>query len=249
MRILWSSYPNVETAYSEIDKLDSFYELHYPDVATSDAAAISEAESSLKILYPLTATPDMKASAASYPDFLGHMDFPGCFRCHDGGHFLVQRNGDFKEVTKQVIPYTCDSCHTWPQIGAAVASLPLGEPPTTHDDALWVFNHKAVASSVDPGTQNCGECHANDYCLNCHKTGAVSVNHEEMMTNHAAVIREQGNTACAYCHQPPYCARCHSEPVLPVTSPLITGEFGATPRGIEWPLLASIPGGRGAGGQ
>ena len=118
---------------------------------------------------------------------MGHMDFPGCFRCHDGGHFLVKDGA----VTSEVIPYTCDTCHTWPQIGGAVASLPLGEPPVTHDDSLWVFNHKDVATSVDPGGQDCGECHARDYCTNCHQTGAVNVEHDEMATNHAQAIRDE----------------------------------------------------------
>jgi hypothetical protein len=204
-------------------------------VAATKATAISQAETELKVLYRLSATPDMKVTAASYPDNLGHLDFPGCFRCHDGGHYLVKDGA----VTSEVIPSTCDTCHTFPQIGTAIASLPLGQPPSTHMDPLWVFNHKSVATSVDPGAQSCGECHARDYCVNCHSTGAVTVQHDQMMTNHAQVIRDQGNQACAYCHQPVYCARCHTDKVLPVTAPFATGSTGAIPAGIRWPLVAS----------
>ena len=61
-----------------------------------------------------------------------------------------------------------------------------------------------------------------------------------MATNHAKVIRDQGNTACAYCHQPVYCARCHADPVLPITSPSSHGTTGVTlpdlPTGVSWPL-------------
>ncbi len=57
-----------------------------------------------------------------------------------------------------------------------------------------MFNHKNVTTSVDPGGQTCGECHARDYCVNCHSTGAVTIDHDTMATNHAQVIREQGNT-------------------------------------------------------
>ena len=103
-----------------------------------------------------------------------------------------------------------------------------------------MFNHKNVATSVDPGGQSCGECHARDYCVNCHSTGAVTVDHDEMATNHAKVIRDQGNTACAYCHQPVFCARCHAEPVLPVTTPSsggsTTGALPDLPAGVSWPL-------------
>jgi len=240
MQILWSVFPDVASADAAVDKLSSFYALNYPAVAATKAAAIDQAEAQLKVLYRLSATPDMKVTAASYPDNLGHLDFPGCFRCHDGGHFLVKDGA----VTTEVIPSTCDTCHTFPQIGTAIASLPLGQPPTTHVDPLWVFNHKSVATSLDPGAQTCGECHARDYCVNCHKTGAVTVQHDQMMTNHAQVIRDQGNQACAYCHQPVYCARCHADKVLPVTAPFATGSTGATPAGFRWPLVAVTAGAR-----
>jgi hypothetical protein len=76
--------------------------------------------------------------------------------------------------------------------------------------------------------------------VNCHSTGAVTVDHDEMATNHAKVIRDQGNTACAYCHQPVYCARCHADPVLPVTTPFSHGPQGSPlpdqPEGVSWPL-------------
>ncbi len=241
MQVLWASYPDVAAADSEADKLAGFYALNYPNIAQAKANEIDQAIRQFKILYRLTAMPEMKVSSASYPDFMGHMDFPGCFRCHDGGHFLV-KNG---AVTKEVIPSTCDTCHTFPQIGTAVASLPLGEPPESHVDSLWVFNHKSVATSLDPGGQTCGMCHAKDYCLNCHKTGAVNVKHNEMMTNHAQVIRDQGNTACAYCHQPVYCARCHTEKVLPVTSPFMPASPANAPAGIRWPLVATGPAANG----
>ena len=97
-------------------------------------------------------------------------------------------------ATNETIPSTCDTCHTFPQIGPAVASLPLGEPPTTHnDDSCGSSTTRTSPRAWIPGGQSCGECHARDYCVNCHSTGAVTVDHDEMATNHAAVIREQGN--------------------------------------------------------
>ena len=238
MQILWGNYTDTASADAAADNLQGFYQLNYPTVAVDQATQITEAIAEIKVLYRLTATPEMKVTATTYPNNLGHLDFPGCFRCHDGGHSKVV-NG---VATKEVIPSTCDTCHTFPQIGPAVASLPLGEPPTTHKDKMWVFSHKGVATSVDAGKTTCGDCHARDYCINCHSTGAVTVQHDEMATNHAAVIRRQGNQACAYCHQPVYCARCHKEPVLPVTVPFLQGslQLPATPlttaQGVSWPL-------------
>jgi hypothetical protein len=240
MRILYGTYPDVAAADAEADKLPQFYALNYPPLAQSRAAAIAGAVSEIKTLYRLTATPEMKVSAKTYPNNLGHLDFPGCFRCHDGGHYKVVGG----QVTKEVIPSTCDTCHTFPQIGPAVASLPLGEPPATHDDSLWVFTHRSVATSLDPGNQSCGNCHAKDYCVNCHSTGAVTVDHDTMATNHAGVIRDQGNQACAYCHQPVFCATCHGkDPVLPVTTPFSQGSLPAPDgraAGVSWPLIARV---------
>jgi nitrate/TMAO reductase-like tetraheme cytochrome c subunit len=242
MRILWSGFPDEATADAEIERLSDFYKLSYPDIFATKGAQISVAEDELKVLYRLTATPAMRVTAGTYPSNIGHLDWAGCFRCHDGGHFKIVDG----VATKDVIPSTCNTCHTFPQIGPTVASLPLGEPPSTHtDDKLWVFNHKTVATSLDPGGQSCGECHARDYCVNCHATGAVTVDHDEMSTNHAKVIREQGNQACAYCHLPVACARCHKEPVLPVTTPLThpagEGSDGSgAPSGMQFPLT---PGG------
>ena len=47
----------------------------------------------------------MKADWRAYPDNLGHKNWAGCFRCHDGLH---------KSTTgKRMIPANdCNSCHT-----------------------------------------------------------------------------------------------------------------------------------------
>jgi nitrate/TMAO reductase-like tetraheme cytochrome c subunit len=233
MRILWSDYSSETTADAEIDRLQVFYQLRYPAIAKNRAADITAAIAELKVLYRLAATPVMRVTAATYPDNLGHMDFVGCFRCHDGGHTLVE-NG---KATTKTIPSSCDTCHTFPQIGGAIASLPLGVPPDTHDDRLWVFNHRLVAQGVDPGTNSCGECHARDYCSNCHATGAITVDHDQMLTNHAEAIRKSGAASCAYCHQPVYCARCHAEQVLPGSAPVIGARTSESPSGLRWPLI------------
>ncbi|MCI0584811.1 MAG: NapC/NirT family cytochrome c [Chloroflexi bacterium] len=236
MRILWSNFASETAADAEIDRLRGFYELHYPDVAERQAVAINDAIDEIKGLYRLAATPEMRVTATTYPDNLGHTDFAGCFRCHDGGHFLVENGA----ATKKAIPSSCDTCHTFPQIGGAIASLPLGVPPDSHDDRVWVFNHRLIAAGEDPGTNDCGECHARDYCSNCHATGAVTVDHDEMLTNHAAAIRASGAASCAYCHQPVYCARCHSEPVLPGSAPIVGARLTEPVPGLEWPLIARV---------
>jgi nitrate/TMAO reductase-like tetraheme cytochrome c subunit len=49
--------------------------------------------------------PEMKASWKVYPDNIGHKDWPGCFRCHDGLH----KTPDGKRSIKA---NDCNACHT-----------------------------------------------------------------------------------------------------------------------------------------
>jgi len=238
MRVLWGNYPTVAAADTAIDSLRDFYSQQYPDLYRSKPFLVDEAIDQLKLIYRAAATPQLKITAGTYPDNLGHTDFTGCFRCHDGGHFLVQDG----KLTGKAIPSACDTCHTFPQLGQAIASVPLGVPPTSHDDHLWVFSHKGFVNTLDPGGTTCGECHARDFCANCHNTGAVTVKHDEMQTNHASVIRTSGANACAYCHQPVYCARCHSDTVLPGGPPSSSTPTPTGPPGMRWPIfIASGP--------
>ena len=49
--------------------------------------------------------PEMKASWKVYPDNIGHKEWPGCFRCHDGLH----KTADGKRSIKA---NDCNACHT-----------------------------------------------------------------------------------------------------------------------------------------
>jgi nitrate/TMAO reductase-like tetraheme cytochrome c subunit len=77
-------------------------ELHVSYASTpkldSSVAAIQE-------IYRRNFFPEMKADWRAYPDNIGHKDWAGCFRCHDGLHKA--------ESGKKMIPASdCNSCHT-----------------------------------------------------------------------------------------------------------------------------------------
>ena len=44
----------------------------------------------------------MKVTWGTYPNNIGHTDFPGCFRCHDGNHTSASGSS----VTQD-----CNACH------------------------------------------------------------------------------------------------------------------------------------------
>jgi nitrate/TMAO reductase-like tetraheme cytochrome c subunit len=59
----------------------------------------------VQTIYSQNFFPDMKADWRAYPENIGHKDWPGCFRCHDGKHSSADG--------KKTIPASdCVSCHT-----------------------------------------------------------------------------------------------------------------------------------------
>jgi hypothetical protein len=202
---LTQQYASDAAADTAIEGLRAYYQARYPLVAENDAAAVNSAINQLQLLYQLVATPEMAVGATTYPDNLGHTSSPGCFRCHDGGHYKVV-NG---VLTDETIPAGCATCHTFPQIGPNNSAILIGQRPDTHNDPLWVFNHKSQVSTLEPAGTSCGVCHTLSYCENCHDTPAVQVPHDEMVYNHADVVHQLGGQACTICHQPSYCAQCH----------------------------------------
>jgi len=105
---LKKEYPDRDTAAREIAaRLDNFYRMSYPDAYTQRAADINNAADAVKAIYLRNVFPEMKITWGTYPNNLGHMDFPGCFRCHDGNH--VSADG-------RAIPGDCNTCHDLPAI-------------------------------------------------------------------------------------------------------------------------------------
>jgi nitrate/TMAO reductase-like tetraheme cytochrome c subunit len=49
--------------------------------------------------------PEMKASWQVYPENIGHKDWPGCFRCHDGEHKTT-------DAKRSIKANDCNACHT-----------------------------------------------------------------------------------------------------------------------------------------
>ncbi len=56
----------------------------------------------VKAIYDRNIYPSMKISWGSYPNNLGHEQFPGCFRCHDESH---------KSDSGKAITQDCAACH------------------------------------------------------------------------------------------------------------------------------------------
>jgi hypothetical protein len=101
---LEETWPSAEAAHAGIETaLRGFYRENHPDLAASRDDAIAAAIGETQRIYASNYFAEMKVSWRAFPDNLGHLWTPGCFRCHDGNH--VSEDGS-------VISRDCGVCHT-----------------------------------------------------------------------------------------------------------------------------------------
>jgi nitrate/TMAO reductase-like tetraheme cytochrome c subunit len=106
---------------------------------------VHEAIPAVQAIYTNNFFPVMKASWSTYPDDVGHMIWPGCFRCHDGDH----KSPDGQRAIKA---NDCNACHTILAQGAGEQLLQL-------TPGGQKFQH--------PG----GDLDGNNSCADCHNGG------------------------------------------------------------------------------
>ena len=97
------TYPTQTAAEDAIAaRLRDFYGKQYPDVCKTRREEVERGIAAAQHLYRRNVFPSMNVTFGTYANNLGHVDFPGCFRCHDGNH--TTKDG-------KTIGQTCDLCH------------------------------------------------------------------------------------------------------------------------------------------
>ena len=79
-----------------------FYQDSYPAIWGQKQADVKTSADEVLAVYNRNVFPAMKVAWGAYPMNIGHEDFPGCFRCHDGSH--SSQSGD--SITQD-----CNACH------------------------------------------------------------------------------------------------------------------------------------------
>ncbi len=103
VEVLKADYPSREQAFDRIAKdLTEFYKTKYPEVYQSRRASVETAVREVQRIYGRNVFPEMRLTWGTHPNHIGHEDFLGCFRCHDGNH---------KTAQGRVISQECDACH------------------------------------------------------------------------------------------------------------------------------------------
>jgi hypothetical protein len=79
-----------------------WYRQNQPAVYAQRQADVETAAKEVLAIWNRNIFPDMKVTWGKYPINIGHTDYPGCFRCHDGGHAAK----DGSSITQD-----CNACH------------------------------------------------------------------------------------------------------------------------------------------
>jgi len=186
---LMAPYPDAETASKEIkDRVFDFYAKQYPALYQSRMADLDRSVQTAVEIYRRSVFPKMKVDWTTYPDNIGHRNWPGCFRCHDGRHATADG---------QVLTQSCTACHTMPQRGPIESLGAL--PPIT--DQLWhPFPLKGRHAQV-----LCNQCHRPGIrpaldCASCHKLDAKAPMMGDCTACHSAPGVKLPVTDCKSCH-------------------------------------------------
>jgi nitrate/TMAO reductase-like tetraheme cytochrome c subunit len=123
--------------------LDDFYRKTYPSVYSSRRDTIEKAIRATQQAFGENVFPVMKSRWSVYPNDIGHFIFPGCMRCHDGGH---------KDKGGRSIPHDCHTCHIIMEQGKT------GPTETLDLDRGLDFQHPLNIGSAWKKT-GCYECH------------------------------------------------------------------------------------------
>ncbi|MES0343348.1 MAG: NapC/NirT family cytochrome c [Anaerolineales bacterium] len=171
LEVLQAPYESKAAGLNGIEGLITYYQKYYAEYYAINNADVNQAIDALVNFYTISVYPEQKSDWDSHNDNLGHLDSPGCFRCHDGKHF----NGQ-----DEAIRLECNLCHSIPVVAkpsdfVTTIEISRGPEPESHLSPNWITLHRDI---FDP---TCAHCHTVDnpggtddssFCANsaCHGT-------------------------------------------------------------------------------
>ncbi len=103
LELLKANYATEDEARIKIpEQLTAFYRSEHPEVLAAKPQLVKAAGEGLVYVFTTNVFPEMKVTWGTHPNHIGHMSYPGCFRCHDGDHTAK----DGKAITQD-----CANCH------------------------------------------------------------------------------------------------------------------------------------------
>lgn len=104
VKALKESYTDEGAALESIARaLREFYRGDHEQVYATRRQDVEKAVAGAQGVYRRSVFPEMNVQFGTYPNHIGHVDSPGCFRCHDDRHMTTDG---------KVIGQDCGTCHT-----------------------------------------------------------------------------------------------------------------------------------------
>ncbi|PLY06936.1 MAG: cytochrome C [Desulfuromonas sp.] len=154
---------------------------------------------SLTILWIAGASPAF-SEVFNHAEHNDYVDGAACDTCHLEGDASIAP--DLK---------VCLECHEQDFVDGVELPALDSHGPT------WAFGHRVAAKS---DAMDCGSCHQQDYCLECHKAGSAdemasfsnslaNVHRSDFSVSHPIAARTDPQL-CNSCHENDYCVECHN---------------------------------------
>lgn len=146
------AYPVQAVGLSGIAAVEDYYRVAHPEYYAANRDKVLAAVEALKEIYVASVFPLQKVDWNSHPDNIGHRNFPGCLRCHDGKHLNAEQ---------EAVRLECNLCHSIPSVstrGNAVTRIEVsrGLEPETHKNPNWITGHRTYFD------RTCASCHTVD---------------------------------------------------------------------------------------
>jgi nitrate/TMAO reductase-like tetraheme cytochrome c subunit len=149
--VLSGEYASRQEALDAIAAIEDDYRDNLFEYYSQNGRKIQAALAEIQAIYDRTVFPDQKIDWNTHPNNLGHVNSPGCFRCHDGKHL---------DSNQQAVRLECNLCHAIPVVAdpqdfVTRIEISRGPEPESHLNANWISLHNQAFNAT---------------CANCHTT-------------------------------------------------------------------------------
>ncbi|MFC2137827.1 NapC/NirT family cytochrome c [Bacteroidota bacterium] len=144
MELMNKNFPTEDTALMLIERyISNYYTDNYNMLYDTNKALVEKAITGVQNAFKKNMFPEMKTSWDAYPNHIGHIEYNGCFRCHNDSHSSAEG---------EVISKECENCHTILVQGA------MDDLQVAAFNESLEFVHPVDVDGAEKEF-NCSECH------------------------------------------------------------------------------------------
>jgi len=149
LQVMNAEYSTTDSAMIGIENgINEYYSSMYEELYKAKPELIQQAIKGIQDTYQKNIFPEMKVNWDAYPNHIGHLEFNGCFRCHNDRHTTS---------TGRVIPQDCNLCHS-----IVAQGTPGNMQVISGIDQSLEFYHQDDSDQAWKGNL-CSECHRDLY--------------------------------------------------------------------------------------